>query len=205
MKMMHLALHQSGGRPRGNSDIGDRNCHHHTCTVEANWNKTVIKIMHLAYSTEQWEAQGQLWHWKSRSRLASKFEPDKKHWNLQCDIVRNMLHLFCLDMACVVVAISTSNVRIAPGPPTALVNKQGASCSLLFCIHFASTRHVWRWQFQLPMSKLPLGLPPLWWISKVHYFHYYFAFILLRQGMCGGGNFDFQCLNCPWASHRSGE
>ena len=39
-----------------------------------------------------------------------------------------------------VVAISIFNVRVAPGPPTVLVNKQGASFSRLVCFYFASTR-----------------------------------------------------------------
>ena len=58
-----------------------------------------------------------------------------------------MLLSFCLDRACVVVAISISNVWVALVPPTALVNKEGASFSLLLCFYFASTVHVWRRRF----------------------------------------------------------
>ena len=89
-------------------------------------------------------------------------------------------------MARVVVTISISNVRVAPAPPTALVNTQGASFSLLFCVHFAPAAHVWCWQFRFLMSGLPLGLPPPWWISKVHHCDNYFAVTLPRRAMCGG-------------------
>ena len=47
----------------------------------------------------------------------------------RCSIFTIILVLFCFDRACVVVAISMSNVRVAHGFPTALLNKQGASFS----------------------------------------------------------------------------